>query len=74
VKWGRGGRSFLVRAGRGSASARAFELSRWRGGRCACDTAKIMGRQSIPIRKPVSSDNSLKTCRLQVRVDSNPIA
>jgi len=52
----------------------SFELSRWRGGRCACDTSTIMCCQGIPSRKPVSSNNSIAPNRLQVRVNSIPIA
>jgi hypothetical protein len=51
-----------------------FELSRWRGGRCACDTPDIMGRRNVLNRLSPLFANSLSFSLLQAKVDSIPIA
>jgi hypothetical protein len=40
-------------------NASAFELSRWRGGRCACDTPDIVGCQDVVNRLSPLFANSL---------------
>jgi hypothetical protein len=51
-----------------------FELSRWRGGRYACDTPDIMGSQSVLNRLSPLFANSLSFSLLQAKVDSISIA
>ncbi len=51
-----------------------FELSRWRGGRYACDTPDIMGCRSVLNRLSPHFANSLFFNLLQAKVDSIPIA
>jgi hypothetical protein len=55
-------------------NATSFELSRWRGGHCACDTPKIMG--SDDVLNPLSpfSAKPIAFNLLQAKVDSIPIA
>jgi hypothetical protein len=52
----------------------AFELSRWRGRRCACDTPDIVGCQNVLNRLSPFSNKSLACNQLQAKVDSIPIA
>ena len=52
----------------------AFELSRWRGGRYACDTPDIMGWQSVVNQLSPIFAKSLPFNLLQAKVDSIPIA
>jgi hypothetical protein len=52
----------------------AFERSRWRGGRYACDTPDIMGCRSVLNRLSPSFANSTSFSMLQAKVDSIPIA
>jgi hypothetical protein len=51
-----------------------LERSRWRDGRCACDTSAIMRGQSVLNRFSPLSSNSLLFCLLQAGADSIPIA
>jgi hypothetical protein len=55
-------------------TTRAFELSRWRGGRCACDTADTMGYTNVLNRLSPIFAKLLSVNLLQSKVDSNPIA
>jgi hypothetical protein len=52
----------------------AFELSRWRGGRCACDTPDIMDYHNVLNRLSPFSTKSKSFKVLQAKVDSIPIA
>jgi hypothetical protein len=52
----------------------AFERSRWGGGRCASDTADIMGCRNALNRLSLGLANSLFFSVLQAKVDSIPIA
>ncbi len=52
----------------------AFELSRWRGRRCACDTPDIVGYQNALNRLSPFSNKSLASNAFQAKVDSIPIA
>jgi hypothetical protein len=51
-----------------------FELSRWRGGRCACDTPDIMDYHNVLNRLSPFSTKSKSFKALQAKVDSIPIA
>jgi hypothetical protein len=52
-----------------SLTATAFELSRWRGGRYACDTPDIMGCRSVLNQLSPLFANSLSFSLLQAKVD-----
>jgi hypothetical protein len=51
----------------------SFELSRWRGGRYACNTSESMGRSDILNRLSPSSFKSIAIYTLQAKIDSIPI-
>jgi hypothetical protein len=53
---------------------RRLERSRWRGGRCACDTPDIMGFREVPNRLSPCAVKLLQISMLQAKVDSIPIA
>jgi hypothetical protein len=53
-----------------------FERSRWRGGRYACSTARVMLRLGVLndfIRFRLIFGNCREFCRLQAKIDSHPI-
>jgi hypothetical protein len=49
-------------------------LSRWRGGRYACDTPDIMGCQCVLDRVSPFFANMMAVNLLQAKIDSIPIA
>jgi hypothetical protein len=51
-----------------------FGLSRWRGGRYACDTPDIMGCQCVLDRVSPFFANMMAVNPLQAKIDSIPIA
>jgi hypothetical protein len=57
-----------------SVNTSAFELSRWRVRRCACDTPDIVGYQNVLNRLSPFSNKPLACNALQAKVDSIPIA
>jgi hypothetical protein len=57
-----------------SVNTSPFERSRWRGGRCACDTPDIVDYQDALKRLSPFSAKSLASNQLQAKVDSIPIA
>jgi hypothetical protein len=50
-----------------------FERSRWRGGRCACDTPGIMGCRSVLNRLSPRDSNSISIYMLRAKIDLIPI-
>ena len=58
-----------VKFKRRTISVTPFELSRWRGGYCACDTLDIMGHRYVLNRLSPLLANSLSINLLQAKVN-----
>jgi len=69
----RGGERLVICRLNGLLSETAFELSRWRGGRYACDTSEIIGCRSVLNQLSPLFANALFFSLLLAKVDSIPI-